>query len=94
MTGERIEKIRDALDRVFAPTELEVLDESYLHAGHPGAREGKGHFRVRIVSDRFGGRTPLQRHRMVFEALGPLMYTDIHALSVQAKTPSADESTS
>ena len=70
--------------RAFAPSELEVVDESHLHAGHPGARDGRGHYRVTIVSGRFAGRSRLERHRMVFAALGSLMETDIHALSVTA----------
>lgn len=70
--------------RAFAPTELEVVDESHLHAGHPGARDGRGHYRVTIVSPRFAGRSRIERHRMVFAALGSLMDTDIHALSVTA----------
>jgi BolA protein len=68
----------------FSPTELEVSDESHLHAGHPGARDGRGHFRVKIVSAHFLGRKPIERHRMVFAALGTLLETDIHALSVTA----------
>lgn len=91
MTRERVSRIRQELEKAFAPIELEIVDESHLHAGHAGAREGKGHFRVRIVSNRFAGHKPLERHRMVFEALGAMMNTDIHALSVQAYTPSPSE---
>lgn len=84
MTRNRVLAIRARLIAVFAPTELEVIDESHKHAGHPGARDGRGHFRVKIISPRFAGRKPIERHRMVYAALGSLMQTDIHALSVHA----------
>jgi BolA protein len=83
---DRPERIRARITAALAPTELEVLDESHLHAGHAGARDGRGHFRVRVVSDRFAGLRPVQRHRLVFDAVGDLMQTDIHALSVAALT--------
>lgn len=67
--------------------ELEIMDESHLHAGHAGAREGKGHFRVRIVSPAFEGLRPIQRHQLVYRSLGEMMQTDIHALSITALTP-------
>lgn len=77
--------IRERLGRAFAPTELEVRDDSHRHAGHAGARDGRGHFHVRIVSDAFAGMAPLARHRAVYAALGTLMQTDIHALSIDAR---------
>jgi BolA protein len=83
----RIDRIRALLEQAFSPLELEIIDESHLHAGHAGAREGKGHFRVRIVAESFRGRRSLERHRMVFAALGTMMSTDIHALSVTASGP-------
>ena len=86
MTAERISRIRAALEQEFAPLQLEILDDSARHAGHAGAREG-GHFRVRIVAEAFRGRTPIQRHRMVFAALGRLMKSDIHALNIDARAP-------
>ena len=70
---------------------MELVDESHLHVGHAGAADGKGHFRVRIVSNRFREIRPLQRQRMIFEALGDLMKTDIHALSVSAQPPAAGD---
>jgi BolA protein len=82
----RVERIRALLEDAFSPAELEIIDESHLHAGHAGAREGKGHFRVRIVADRFRGLRSLECHRLVYAALGTMMTTDIHALSVQAKS--------
>ena len=66
---------------------LAVDDESHLHAGHAGAKSGKGHFAVRIVSDSFDGQRLIARHRAVYGALGDYMTTDIHALSISAKTP-------
>lgn len=84
MTQDRVDRISAYLRAEFAPQELDITDESHLHAGHVGAKDGKGHFRVRIVSERFSDTRPLERHRMVFEALGEMMETDIHALSVAA----------
>ena len=66
---------------------LEVVDESHKHAGHAGARDGRGHFAVSITSEAFAGLAPLARHRKVYAALGDLMTTDIHALSIHARTP-------
>ena len=83
----RVERIRSALQVAFAPTVLTVVDDSGKHAGHAGARDGRGHFTVMIVSDGFAGLAPLARHRRVYAALGELMQTDIHALSIRAQTP-------
>jgi BolA family transcriptional regulator, general stress-responsive regulator len=84
MTEARVAMIRQRLEQEFAPAELEVIDDSHLHRGHPGARDGRGHFRVRIVSDRFHGLPRLARHRLVYAAMGELMQTDIHALNIEA----------
>ena len=65
-----------------------IVDESHRHVGHEGARDGRGHFAVEIVSAAFVGLAPLARHRKVYEAVGDLMQTDIHALSIKAMTPS------
>jgi len=89
MTANRVERIRTRLEQVFSPNELEVFDESHLHEGHVGAKDGKGHYRVYIVSDQFVRIRPLERHRMVFKALGEMMEKDIHALSVVAQPPSS-----
>lgn len=83
MSEAMLEQIRQRLTAVLAPTELEVVDEGHLHAGHAG--EGKGHFHVRIVSPAFAGLLPLRRHRMVYAALDGLMDNGIHALSIDAK---------
>lgn len=69
------------------PERLELADESALHAGHAGAQGGGKHFRLMIVSPRFAGKTTLARHRLVYEALGPLMHREIHALAIQAEAP-------
>ncbi len=83
----RLEKIRTALTSAFAPQHLVIEDDSRHHAGHAGAADGRGHFRVEIVSGAFAGQLALARHRQVYAALGDLMQTDIHALSIQARTP-------
>jgi len=82
----RVEQIRTAL-QALQPASLTVIDESHKHAGHEGARDGRGHFAVEIVSQAFAGLAPLARHRRVYEALGTMMQTDIHALSIRARTP-------
>jgi BolA family transcriptional regulator, general stress-responsive regulator len=85
--SERIDMIRAKLNNAFAPEQLDIVDESHLHAGHPGARSGGGHFVATIVSESFAGKAMLARHRMVYEALGDAMQTEIHALSIKALTP-------
>ena len=89
MSKQRIVKIRARLRNTFQPAELEIIDESHLHVGHEGARDGKGHFRVRIVSDKFAGLPAVRCHRLVYMAIGDLMDTDIHALSIEAEAPSS-----
>ncbi len=83
----RVERIRTALQAAFAPEVLEVRDDSHRHAGHEGAKDGRGHFKVIVVSDAFAGKAPLARHRAVYAALGGMMDTDIHALQIKANTP-------
>ena len=85
--SDRLERIRARITDALAPQELDVIDESYKHVGHEGARDGRGHFRVRIVAEAFRGKAPLARHRMVYDAVGDLMQTDIHALSIEARAP-------
>lgn len=85
LTG-RVERIRARLQQL-APSELAIEDESHQHAGHAGARDGRGHFRVRIVAEAFSGESLLARHRRVYAALGDLMQTDIHALALDARAP-------
>jgi BolA protein len=83
----RVDTIRSRLVAALAPDALDIEDESHRHAGHAGARDGRGHFRVRIVSAAFAGMAPLARHRAVYAALGAMMQTDIHALSIRAEAP-------
>lgn len=71
----------------LAAESLEILDESADHAGHEGARGGGGHYRLTIVSSRFAGQPMQARHRMVYDALGPMMKTEIHALAIKAYAP-------
>ncbi len=87
MTAPRVAAIRGKLEASFQPIELEIVDDSARHAGHAGARDGRGHFHVRIVSQQFSGKRTVERHRMVYAALGSLMQTDIHALGVIAVAP-------
>jgi BolA protein len=86
MSASRIEQIRTRIETAFAPLSLEIIDESHKHAGHASAKGG-GHFIVQIVSDAFADKSTIQRHRMVYEAMGELMQHEVHALSIQAKTP-------
>ena len=88
MSKERVATIEQLLVTAFSPTELLVKDQSHLHAGHAGAQEGKGHFEVKIVSDSFAGQSRIARHRMIYDALGPFIDSDIHALSINAVSPS------
>lgn len=75
------------------PVRLDIRDDSARHAGHAGARAGGGHFAMTIVSAQFAGKPLMARHRMVYDALGPLMTSAIHALSIDAKTPDETEKT-
>ena len=84
---QRVDAIRTAIEAALAPMQLEIEDESHKHAGHAGARDGRGHFRVDVVSAAFAGMTPIARHRAVYAAVGELMNTDIHALAIRARTP-------
>ncbi|WP_213948145.1 BolA/IbaG family iron-sulfur metabolism protein [Luteibacter sp. dw_328] len=85
MTVEKVERIRQRLTEALAPVELDVIDEGHKHAGHSG--EGRGHFFARIVSPAFAGKNPIERHRMVYAALGDMMPDGIHALAIEAKAP-------
>ena len=85
---DRVERIRQALDAALNPSVLEVGDDSHLHAGHPGAASGGGHYRVKIVSERFEGLRLVMRHRLVYDAVHGMMHTDIHALAITAVAPS------
>ena len=94
MNASRIDRLREQITAALQPTTLEIEDESHRHAGHAGAKSGMGHFRVKIVSGLFEGLSPLQRHRLVYDAVAGLMKTDVHALSIDARTPDEDGSAS
>jgi BolA protein len=78
--------IEAALQQALQPSRIEVQDDSHLHAGHAGAREGR-HFTVRITSSRFAGCSRVARHRLVYDALRLLMPAGIHALAIEARAP-------
>lgn len=84
---QRMQEMEHRLRETLAPTVLDIVDDSHLHRGHAGARDGRGHFTVRLKSMQFNGLTPLQRHRLVYAAMGTLMETDIHALVIEAEVP-------
>jgi BolA protein len=84
---DRRPRIRELLSEALEPLHLEVLDDSERHAGHAGAAGGAGHYRVRILSEKFRGLPVLARHRLVYEALRPLMQQEIHALNIEADAP-------
>ena len=88
MSAATPEEIRARLIATLAPMKLDVINEGHLHVGH--AHEDSGHYRMRIVSTAFEDMTPLQRHRLVYEALGDLIGQGIHALAIEARTPTED----
>jgi BolA protein len=87
VTRSRESRLKERLEAALQPRRLEVTDESHLHAGHAGAADGRGHFTVLVVAEAFSGLPTLRRHRLVYEAVGDMMQTDIHALSIQALAP-------
>jgi len=82
----RMDKIRSLLV-ALQPTQLEIDDDSHLHAGHAGVRDGGGHYRLKIASAQFIGKPTVARHRMIYSALGDMMKHEIHALNIIASTP-------
>jgi len=72
---------------VLAPEHIEIVDESALHAGHAGARSGGGHYQLTLIAAIFAGQNSMARHRAIYQALGDLMTTRIHALSITALAP-------
>lgn len=84
---QRIATIEARLREALTPQHIELVDESHKHRGHAGAADGRGHYRLRIISPAFSGLRPLARHRRVYEALGGLMASDIHALTIEALAP-------
>lgn len=84
------ELIRRSLTEAFKPAVLEIIDNSAVHAGHAGARSGGGHYHVTIVADAFEGKSLVQRHQLIYQALGDLMKQEIHALGINAISPSEE----
>lgn len=82
----RMENMRSLLADL-EPISLDIIDESHKHAGHAGARGGGGHYVLNIVSKQFTGKNTVARHRMIYSALQPMMKQEIHALTIQARTP-------
>ncbi len=89
VTHNRVEMIRQHINDALAPVSLEIIDDSHKHAGHASAG-GAGHFSVNIVAEVFAGKNLIQRHRLVYDAVSDLMQTHIHALSIQAKSPTEE----
>jgi BolA protein len=87
MSDDRISRIRALIEDSLHPTSLQVEDQSHLHAGHAGARDGRGHYQVDIVAKAFAGKSLIQRHRLVYDSLGDMLETDIHALIIHATPP-------
>jgi BolA protein len=87
VTGTRSGRLAARLQSALEPIDLEIIDDSHRHAGHAGAADGRGHFSVIVVSERFRGLPVVRRHRLVYEAVGDMMTTDVHALSIQALAP-------
>ena len=85
MTEERMQMIRDGLSSL-EPLELNIEDEGHLHIGHAGSKSG-GHFKLFIVSEYFKNMTQINRHKLVYKTLDNLLKTEIHALSINAKSP-------
>lgn len=85
--NDRVKRIEQILRERLGAEQIEVRDESAQHAGHAGARGGGGHYAVTVVAARFRNLSTLERHRLVYEALGELLKQDIHALSVKAYAP-------
>jgi len=84
MTTDRIELLRERLS-ALEPTELEIIDESHLHIGHAGSRDGAGHYRVKIISPQFQGLRTVASHRLVYDLVRDLMPYPIHALAIEAR---------
>ncbi|AZP10599.1 BolA family protein [Undibacterium parvum] len=84
----RFERIQARLIETFQPVSCLLDDDSAAHAGHAGAASGAGHFSLRIVSEKFEGLNRISRHRLVYDAVGDMMHSEIHALVIVALAPS------
>jgi len=90
MTSPRADRIKAMLEQAFSSAHVAVQDDSARHAGHAGARDGAGHFLVRIESEDFSGRSRLERHRLVYNALAEMLPGEIHAINIEAVSPDDD----
>ncbi len=90
MTSPRSERIKAVLEQAFTTARVSVHDDSARHAGHAGAQTGAGHFLVRVESQDFTGRSRLERHRLVYDALADMLPREIHALNIEAVSPEDD----
>ncbi|MBT6193856.1 MAG: BolA family transcriptional regulator [Gammaproteobacteria bacterium] len=82
----RVMSIRQAIEQRLQPRHIEIVDESHLHAGHAGARDGKGHFKIIISADKLDAKKPIEQHKIIYTVLKELMLTDIHALSIEVRS--------
>lgn len=87
MNASRMERMRELMHAALSPESLDIRDDSALHAGHAGARDGAGHFSVTIVAAAFAGQPMIKRHRLVYESVASMMPREIHALSIDARAP-------
>jgi len=87
VNAERVRRIEALLRERVGAIRVEVIDESHLHAGHAGARDGAGHFRVHVLSPRFAGLSRIESQRLVYQALADMLGPDIHALALRCETP-------
>jgi BolA protein len=90
MTSPRAERIKAMLEERFSAARVSVHDDSARHAGHAGSRDGAGHFIVEIESEDFSGRSRLERHRLIYQALASMLPREIHALNIVAVSPDDD----
>lgn len=87
MSNPRIERMELLLKENLSPEFLEIIDDSHHHVGHAGAKNGAGHYTVKVCAKAFEGKTLIQRHRMIYAVLDPMMNSEIHALSIEASLP-------
>lgn len=86
--NNRFTQIQNRLEETFHPVLCQLQDDSAAHAGHAGAASGAGHFSLKIVCEKFEGLNRISRHRLVYDAVGDMMHTEIHALVIVALAPS------
>jgi len=83
-----LEQIKTRLNDALSPEQLDIVDNSAAHAGHAGVRSGGGNYHVTLVASAFEGKSLVQRHQLIYKALGEMMKADIHALGITATSPS------